>query len=143
MARTISLGRKQPVESAAAAMTCRSVPPPSIRRTDLWKELVRQRAVLLASANLSLAAEPAAELYADQGDQASTDLNHDLAMQVKVRTFERLRHIDRALQLMRTADYGQCRRCHQDIPYERLKVQPDALFCVPCLTTVEQKATRN
>ncbi len=141
MAHTISPRRRQPGGSAGTAR--RAAPPLNIRRADLWQELVRQRAVLLASANLSLAAEPAAELYADPGDQASTDLNHDLAMQVKVRTFERLRHINRALQLMRTADYGQCRHCHQDIPYERLKVQPDALFCVPCLTTVEQKATRN
>lgn len=141
MPHTISPRQRQPGRSAEAIR--RATPPLSVRRADLWRELYRQRAVLLASANLSLAAESAAELYADPADRASTDLEHDVAMQMKVRTFERLRHIERALQLMRTKDYGQCRHCHLDIPYERLKVQPDALFCVPCLTTVEQKATRN
>lgn len=141
MAQTISPRQRQSLASAVSAR--HPAPPQNIRRTDLWRELVRQRAVLLASANLSLAAESAAELHADPADQASTDLEHDVAMQVKVRTFERLRHIERALQLMRTTTYGQCRHCHQDIPYERLKVQPDAFFCVPCLTTVEQKAVHN
>ena len=141
MPQTISPRQRHPGRSADAIR--RAAPPLSVRLADLWRELYRQRAVLLASANLSLAAESAAELYADPADQASTDLEHDVAMQMKVRAFERLRHIERALQLMRTKDYGQCRHCHQDIPYERLKVQPDALFCVPCLTTVEQKATRN
>ncbi|MDE3217774.1 MAG: TraR/DksA C4-type zinc finger protein, partial [Nitrospirota bacterium] len=32
---------------------------------------------------------------------------------------------------------------HEDILYERLKVQPDALFCVRCLTVVEQGAATN
>lgn len=141
MAQSISLRQRRPGKSGQASRP--GAPPPNIRRADLWLELVRQRAVLLASANLSLAAESAAELYADPTDQASTGLEHDVAMQMKVRTFERLRHIEHALQLMRTKDYGQCRHCHQDIPYERLKVQPDAQFCVPCLTTVEQKTAHN
>ena len=141
MAQTISPQRKQPGDSAGTAR--RAVPPQNVRRADLWRELVRQRAVLRASTNLSFAVESAAELHADPADQASTDLEHDVAMQVKVRTFERLRHIERALQLMRTKDYGQCRHCHGDIPYERLKVQPDAQFCVPCLTSVEQEAVHN
>ena len=141
MAQTISPRHRQPDRSTETAR--RAAPPLSVRRADLWRELSRQRAVLLASANLSLAAESAAELYADPADLASTGLEHDVTLQMKVRTFERLRHIERALQLMRTKDYGQCRHCHLDIPYERLKVQPDALFCVPCLTTVEQKVSHN
>mgnify|MGYP003385177282 CR=1 FL=1 len=141
MAQTISPRRRQP--GGFIEIARRAAPPPKVQRTDLWLELVRQRAVLLASANLSLAAESAAELYADPSDQASTDLEHDVTLQIKVRTFERLRHIAHALQLMRTKDYGQCRHCHRDIPDERLKVQPDAQFCVPCLTTVEQKAIHN
>ena len=141
MAQTISPRHRQPSRSTKAAR--RAAPPLSARLADLWRELSRQRAVLLASANLSLAAESAAELYADPADQASTGLEHDVTMQVKARTFERLRHIEHALQLMRTKDYGQCRHCHRDIPYQRLKVQPDAEFCVPCLTTVEQKAAHN
>jgi RNA polymerase-binding transcription factor DksA len=128
---------------ASAAKARRAAPPLNVRRADLWQELVRQRAVLLASTNLSFAAESAAELYADPADQASTDLEHDVAMPVKARNVERLRHIEHALHRMRTTDYGQGRHCRRDIPYQRLKVQPDAEFCVPCLTTVEEKASHD
>jgi RNA polymerase-binding transcription factor DksA len=80
----------------------------------------------------------------DLADQASAEFEQDLAMQVRTRTFDKLRRIERALQLMRTNSYGRCRRCHEDILFERLKkVQPDALFCVPCLTINEQDAAKN
>ncbi|MGZ8385425.1 MAG: TraR/DksA C4-type zinc finger protein, partial [Nitrospira sp.] len=35
--------------------------------------------------------------------------------------------------------YGCCRRCHKAIPYARLTVQPDTLFCVSCLARMERK----
>ncbi|WP_083448292.1 TraR/DksA C4-type zinc finger protein [Nitrospira moscoviensis] len=53
---------------------------------------------------------------------------------------QKLRRIERALQLIRTADYGRCRQCGADIPSRRLQVQPDAVFCVPCLSAVERQA---
>jgi RNA polymerase-binding transcription factor DksA len=108
----------------------------------LWTELTRQRAMLLARPNLSLAGEAEPEVYSDEADLASSEVEQDLALQVKTRMFARLRHIERALQLMRTTGYGQCRRCQKAIPYERLRVQPDAFYCVPCLTLVEQEAGR-
>ena len=109
----------------------------------LWTELTRQRAILLSRTNLSLAPDVEPEVSSDEADQASSELEQDLALQVKTRMFARLRHIERALQLMRTTGYGQCRRCQKAIPYERLRVQPDAFYCVPCLTIVEQEAGRN
>ncbi|MDQ7909880.1 TraR/DksA C4-type zinc finger protein [Phytohabitans sp. ZYX-F-186] len=41
---------------------------------------------------------------------------------------------DTAHALKRIADgtYGNCERCHQDIPLERLQIRPHARFCVPC-----------
>lgn len=108
----------------------------------LRTELTRQRAMLLARANLSLAGEAEPDVCSDEADLASSEIEQDLALQVKTRMFARLRHIERALQLMRTTGYGQCRRCQRAIPYERLKVQPDAFYCVPCLTVVEQEAGR-
>lgn len=107
-------------------------------RLRLWTELTRQRTLLLARTNLSLAGDVEPEVSSDEADQASLELEQDLALQVKTRMFARLRHIERALQLMRTSGYGQCRRCQKAIPYERLRVQPDAFYCVPCLTVVEQ-----
>lgn len=115
----------------------------TIQRMKLWTELTRQRALLLADAHLSLIADEEPEMHPDPVDQASTEFGQDLAIQVRVRTFDKLRHIEHALRLMQTNDYGRCRRCHQEIPFERLMVKPDALFCVPCLTLIEHGAARN
>jgi DnaK suppressor protein len=106
-------------------------------------ELTRQRALLMKNASLSQIAEMAPEMYPDPVDQASTECEQEVALHARIRTFDKLRRIDRALELMRTSEYGRCRRCQQGIPHERLKVQPDALYCVPCLTLVEQKGMRN
>jgi RNA polymerase-binding transcription factor DksA len=113
------------------------------KRRELLTELIRQRALLLRSACLSMVADAEPELHPDPIDQASTEFEQELAMQVRTRTFDKLRRIEQVLRLMRTSGYGRCRRCHEEIPYERLKVQPDALFCVPCLIVVERKGAGN
>lgn len=113
------------------------------QRMKLLAELTRQRAMLLADAHLSLLTDEEPEMHPDPVDQASTEFGQDLAIQVKVWTFDKLRHIEQALRLMQINDYGRCRRCHKDIPFERLTVKPDALFCVPCLTLIEHGAARN
>lgn len=118
-------------------------PAGTMHRMKLWTELTRQRTLLLADAHLSLLADGEPELHSDPVDQASTEFGQDLAIQVKVRTFDQLRCVEHALQLMRTDGYGRCRRCHEEIPYKRLMVKPDALFCVPCLTLIEQGVARN
>ncbi len=115
----------------------------NFQKTELWTELTRQRTLLLAGSKCSLTTDAHFETCSDPTDQAAVDLEHSLAMLVKVRTIAKLRRIERALQLIHTSDYGQCRRCREDIPYERLKVQPDALLCVPCLALAEKEGMRN
>jgi RNA polymerase-binding transcription factor DksA len=114
-----------------------------LQKSALWIELTRQRALLLVSSNASLTADGEPDVCSDLADQASTEIEQDLAMQVRTWTFDKLRRIEHALDLMRTNGYGQCRRCREDIPHDRLTVQPDAGFCVPCLTFVEQNAARH
>lgn len=138
MARSTLSGRRRRQQSGE-----RTVAPNSsdaAQRARLWAELTRQRALLLARSEVSLLSDEEPLACADPADQASTDFGQDLAMQVKTRTFEMLRRVERALQLMRTSRYGRCRHCGQDIPYQRLEVQSDALFCVPCLTVAEQRS---
>jgi RNA polymerase-binding transcription factor DksA len=142
MTRTGPSRRHPPVPTGRPPAAA-SRPRRPLQKSELWIELTRQRALLLLSSNASLTADGGPEVCSDLADQASTDLEQDLAMQVKARTIAKLRAIDRALRLMLTSDYGRCRRCHDDIPYERLKVQADTLFCVPCLTVVEQEAATN
>lgn len=109
------------------------------RRLMLQTKLTRQRAMLLANAHLSRLAEREAEAQPDPLDQATEGLEQELAIQTRIRTLEQLHRIERALRLIQTEEYGRCRRCHEEIPYKRLAVKPDTVFCVPCLTLIEQE----
>jgi RNA polymerase-binding protein DksA len=130
--------RKQHIEKTAAQEIC------SVEQRELlWIELTAQRAQILEQTQAPLRPDAEPEACPDPADQASTELEQDLAIQVRKRTFDRLRRIEHALQLIRTNGYGLCLRCRTEIPYERLRVQPDALFCVPCLTLVERGAAQN
>ena len=113
------------------------------RRLRLKEELSRQRVSLLADWNLSLAPQAERALYADPVDQASSDLEQDLAIQVRTRIITRLKRIERALMMMQTRHYGWCRQCRKAIPYARLAIQPDALLCVSCLARLEGGRKRN
>jgi len=115
----------------------------SANYTDLQNELNRLRAALTHETTMShlIATEP--ELFPDPVDQAAAEHELDVALSVKLLAVEKLRRIERALTSLQAHSYGICSRCAQEIPYARLKVQPDSLYCVPCLTLVEREATRN
>ena len=121
----------------------RSGPAGRMQRMLLWTELTKQRALLLTNAHVLLLADREPETHADPVDQASTEFEQDIAIQTKIRIFDQLRSVERALQLLQTNGYGRCHRCHEEIPHNRLMVKPDTLFCVPCLTLIEQGAARN
>ena len=79
------------------------------------------------------------ELFPDPVDQAAAEYEIGVALSVKMLALEKLRRIERALASLHAHSYGICSRCSQEIPYARLKVQPDSFYCVPCLTLVEQE----
>ncbi|MCA1958671.1 MAG: TraR/DksA C4-type zinc finger protein [Nitrospira sp.] len=109
------------------------------RRLMLQTKLARQRALLLANAPLSRLAGREAEAQPDPLDQAAEGLEQELAIQARIRTLEQLHRIERALRLIRTQEYGRCRLCRQEIPFKRLAVKPDTIYCVPCLTRLEEE----
>jgi DnaK suppressor protein len=114
-----------------------------VRRTQLQEALTRQRALLLADWKLGFAPLADRTPFADPADQASNEFEQNLFFQVRTRLIKKLKRIERALLLLRTKYYGYCRRCRKTIPDERLAVQPDARFCVPCLASMERRAGRN
>ena len=117
--------------------------PKSANYSDLRSELNRLRTELTHETTMShlITAEP--ELFPDPIDQAAAEHDLDVALSVKLLAIDKLRRIEQALTSLHTRSYGTCSRCGQEIPYARLKVQPDSLYCVPCLTLIEQKAARN
>jgi RNA polymerase-binding transcription factor len=115
----------------------------STNYADLRKELNRLRTVLTHETMMSHLVTTEPELFPDPIDQAAAEHELDVALSVKLLAVEKLRRIEQALTSLHARSYGICSRCDQEIPYARLKVQPDSLYCVPCLTLIEQKTARN
>ena len=110
--------------------------------TDLKNELTRLRARLTREAMMSHLTTTEPELFPDPIDQAASEYENDIALSVKLLTIEKLRRIEQALTSLHTRSYGICSRCRHQIPYARLRVQPDSLYCVSCLTVIEQQSSR-
>lgn len=110
---------------------------------DLQNELNRLHAVLTQETTMSHPIAPEPELFPDPMDQAAAEHELDVALSVKMLAIEKLRRIEQALSSLQARSYGIYSRCAHEIPYARLKVQPDSRYCVPCLTLVEQEAARN
>ncbi|MBA4113248.1 MAG: hypothetical protein C0492_07820 [Verminephrobacter sp.] len=97
----------------------------AVRRRDLQAQMQQNRENL---------APPAADQDGiHQGnvgrevDQALTDIDAaDLA------------RIDHALEALEDGSYGQCGECGCDIPFERLKIEPQTQHCVACKSRWEQ-----
>jgi DnaK suppressor protein len=110
---------------------------------DLQNELNRLRTVLTHETMMSHLITTEPELFPDPIDQAASEHEIDIALSVKLLAVEKLRRIEQALMSLHAHSYGICSLCSQEIPYARLKVQPDSLYCVPCLTVIEQEPSRN
>lgn len=50
-----------------------------------------------------------------------------------------LQRIDYALKMMEDGSYGQCGECGCQIPFERLKIEPQTQHCVACKSRWEQQ----
>ncbi|MDP1770500.1 MAG: TraR/DksA C4-type zinc finger protein [Nitrospirota bacterium] len=110
---------------------------------DRERELNRLRAVVTRETMISHIFMTEPEFFPDPTDQAAVEHELDVALSVNILALEKLRRIEQALTSIHAHSYGICSCCAQEIPEARLKVQPDSLFCVPCLTLVEQEAAGN
>jgi DnaK suppressor protein len=66
------------------------------------------------------------EREADEVEEYSTILPLEYTLEL------RLKNIDLALEKMRDGKYGICEKCGKEINEKRLKVVPEAKFCLKC-----------
>ncbi|MFW5879414.1 MAG: TraR/DksA family transcriptional regulator [bacterium] len=45
----------------------------------------------------------------------------------------RLKELKQILNIKDKEDFGKCIKCHQEIPFERLKIRPEIRRCAKCL----------
>lgn len=68
----------------------------------------------------------------DEGDSSVIDVAQDMALERSVSEGLELAEVQRALERMEHGEYGICVDCGEEIPVERLKVQPTATRDVAC-----------
>ena len=66
------------------------------------------------------------EIAADEVEEYSTLLSLEHVLE------NRLKNINTALEKIKKGKYGICEKCDKEIPAERLKVYPEAKFCIKC-----------
>lgn len=73
----------------------------------------------------------------DNGDWAAFEHNAGIGYKLLEMRYKTYKEIADAFRRLEAGTYGICERCGSDIPVDRLKVEPFARYCVPCLTQIE------
>ena len=82
--------------------------------------------------------EHAHELLAQDEDSARRHaMDREVDMALSDRDLAELGAVARALVRLRGGDYGLCTDCGADIPFDRLRVEPQAERCVSCASRHE------
>ena len=71
-------------------------------------------------------------LHQDDDDASQRRPEQVVAAALTDREQVELEAVAQARERLRSGDYGVCRTCGVNIPFERLQVQPWATQCVPC-----------
>jgi DnaK suppressor protein len=102
------------------------------------KELSRQ--VAEHQGGLSRAEHARELLSQDSDDISHREAERDLDMTISDRELGELSVVNDALRRIKLDDYGVCADCDKEIPFDRLKIEPWALRCVPCEEKHERAA---
>ncbi len=74
----------------------------------------------------------------DEADQATISTDTAIEQAITNKQLKELKEIDYALFKMENETYGICEMCEEPIGKERLKVKPQAKFCIVCREIVEK-----
>lgn len=99
------------------------------------KDMVQERVGRLRDIDAPGQAAP----LGDVADQADIDQERGNENGAVVREMRELRDIETARQRIEAGDAGVCIDCGEQIPFERLMVQPSALRCVACQESNERE----
>ncbi len=74
----------------------------------------------------------------DEADQATISTDAAIEQAITNKQLKELKEIDYALFKIENETYGICEMCEEPIGKERLKVKPQAKFCIVCREIVEK-----
>ena len=109
--------------------------------TKLREVLVNRREAIRRAlvGDLSLLRELKNQTSADAVDSALDAVQDEISSQMAAVEARELNRIDRALEKMRSGEFGLCEGCGKAIPLARLQALPFVIYCVPC----QEEAERN
>jgi len=85
-------------------------------------------------------ADHAREVLQQDGDDApQRDSDREVELALSDQELQELGEVSRALQRLPGERYGLCASCGVEIPFDRLKLEPQALRCVVCEAKHEQQ----
>lgn len=103
------------------------------------RQLQLQRRLSEHHGGLSRAEHAHEVLHQDGDDAPQREGERELDMALSDMETQELGAVGAALARMASEEYGLCSDCGTEIPFDRLKVEPAALRCVPCETTHENR----
>ncbi len=108
--------------------------------TQLKKELEDRKARIqeLISDNEKEIKALSSSDVSDEADQATISTDAAIEQAITAKQLKELKEIEYALFKMENETYGICEMCEEFIGKERLKVKPQAKFCIVCREIVEK-----
>ncbi len=75
----------------------------------------------------------------DEADQATINTDTAIDEALNRKQLQEIKEIEYALFKIQNKLYGICEMCEEDIGIERLKVKPQAKYCIVCREIVEKR----
>jgi DnaK suppressor protein len=72
-------------------------------------------------------------------DQATDNMNRELAFMYASKSGRLVYHIDEALRRIKNGTYGKCQVCGKQISASRLRAVPHARLCIECKSAEEDR----
>jgi len=102
------------------------------------KNLLEQKAKLVAEADATRNDLPDNETYPDLGDQASAESDKNFMLRLRSRESKLIKKIDETIERIDKGEYGICEDCGEEIDARRLEARPVTTFCIECKTRQEE-----
>jgi len=76
----------------------------------------------------------------DEADQATVSTGRMIEEAINQQLTKELHEIEYALNKINAGTYGICEMCEEEISFQRLKVKPQAKYCIACREIIEKSA---
>ena len=87
--------------------------------------------------------EHARDVLLQDGDDATQrDADREVDLAIDDRDVVEISQIEQALQRLVSGRYGACAACGEPLPFKRLEIEPQALYCIRCATERERGDAR-